>query len=141
MVKYEPQHKNKRRSKVVTINLYETPGYSPSKPVQHILAKLKESYEWADNSFAHIVIGDWNLEDYHIDWCLEPEQVFHWIREELKTKHKNYCDPTSSEDWKRCEFEDVLKEAQAIIEALNEIKKIPEDDRYFSEPVQQSDSK
>lgn len=104
--------------------------YYPSEDVQKIITDLKKDYPEAGYRFAHISLSDYNLGDHDLAFCIEPARVFSWIREQLKTKDRDYCDPTSTEDWQRCQFEDVMQEAQAIMTAVIKIQEIPSNKRF-----------
>lgn len=53
---------------------------------------------WAGYSFAHIVIGDYNLEDGSIKWCLENEQVNDWLIHKLTDIHYEEFDSIQEGD-------------------------------------------
>lgn len=48
-----------------------------------------EQYVNADHSFAHIVLGDLNLDDEFIDWCLSAPVVDKWLEDQYQ-EHWNH---------------------------------------------------
>lgn len=100
-----------------------------SEAVKKIIDELKVNYPEAGYRFAHIALGDGNLGDCDLAFCIEPARVFDWIKQKLIGKDIKHCNPTVEENWQRCEFDDILNEAEAIMTAVIKIQEIPKDER------------
>lgn len=80
-----------------------------------------------DYSFAHIVLGDFNLMDGHIDFCLEDEQVRGWHQSKVGEIINHYGEnPLSPYLADRYRFTRLLACTDAIIDFLEALKKVPE---------------
>jgi hypothetical protein len=84
-----------------------------------------DKYHGVEFSFAHIVLGDFNLGDGHIQWCLEPEQVDKWVNRETE----RFLNRDDDEYARRYNFEQLEEVKTETIKFLNWLLTIPENIR------------
>ena len=68
-------------------------------------------------SFAHIVIGDLNLADGDIKYCLKKETVEEWFAFALSQLDPTAANPESDKSWERFQYDDLV-ETRDIIKAF-----------------------
>ena len=76
--------------------------------------------------FEHIVLGDYNLYDSNIDFCLEKERIGEWINQEAKDAK---CVPGECDWWLLSIYRDIVDYAISAASFLSKLKAIPEDER------------
>lgn len=88
---------------------------------QYVIDKMNEfvaGESWTRAySFAHIVLGDQNLGEGHIKFCLQPHIVNDWTSSQLKDRALN---PVRNENraWELHEYDQVISERDSIIAFL-----------------------
>jgi len=76
--------------------------------------------------FEHIVLGDYNLYDGNIDFCLEKERIAEWIRDQAKDAG---CLPGECDWWMLSSYLAIVDYAYSAAAFLSRLKGISEDDR------------
>jgi hypothetical protein len=80
------------------------------------IALLKEWEHDAGNSFAHIVLGDYNLSDRSIIFCLDQNRVDDWVRQKTRDYYRRPIpDPDNLEEWEKQGYWDILEKRDEII--------------------------
>ena len=78
-------------------------------------------------SFGHIVLGDQNLEDEHIKFCLRQDAINNWFVQKLKDIYReNY---EASDGYRELLHDELAEERDKIIAFLRFLLAIPEDIR------------
>lgn len=78
---------------------------------------------WPCYSFAHIVLDDFNLEDWHIKWCLENEQVNEYLIDKLRYVLDEYTNYDNYDYWL------LVEGADLTIQFLEWLLTVPEEVR------------
>lgn len=83
-------------------------------------------YPESESSFGHIVLGDFNLSDHRIRWCLEKKQIDDWmIFRTQRAAQRNGND----EDGFKYDMEQLELVKTKTVDFLNWLLTIPEDIR------------
>ena len=89
----------------------------------------------AGHAFDHIVLGDNNLGDGHIRFCLSNETILGWLKDQVADYEED------STGYDQLHWANLLRDAAAIIAFLHEIWSIPYRERmeaeesYFNDPA------
>lgn len=76
--------------------------------------------------FEHLVLGDCNLYDSNIDFCLEKERIAEWINDKAKDME---CLPGKCDWWRLGIYSIIVDYAHSASSFLCKLKEIPESER------------
>lgn len=74
-------------------------------------------------SFAHIVLDDFNLEDWHIKWCLDNEHINEYLIDKLRYVLDEYTNYDNYDYWL------LVEGADLTIQFLEWLLTVPEETR------------
>lgn len=98
-----------------------------------IAATIKEIKTWnweVGYSFAHNVLGDLNLGDGSILFCLEQKRIDEWVNQRIEQHYgKPVADPETLEEWERYGYYDEIELRDEIIIALRWLLHTSEEER------------
>lgn len=77
----------------------------------------------AGYTFDHIALGDFNLSDGNIDFCLEPTRILDWLLDQFPYEERK--DRQTFNDYHVLDVRDKTEATQLIVSFLKWLKTIP----------------
>jgi len=108
-------------------------------PINEKIRAFLEEHQGADYTFAHIVLGDGNLGDEDIRFCLSNEVIIEWMERQI-AEYRDLEGP--AEGWEPFELHwcNLIREAGEIASFLHELWRMPEEERIAAENEGQNDT-
>jgi hypothetical protein len=84
--------------------------------------------------FDHIALGDYNLDDSDIKWCMADERVNDHLISQYTQLDEEHSDHTSDETGRNYQYWQLVDGTQWVMNFLQWVLTIPEDERYKDMP-------
>lgn len=116
-------------------NLFDRP--KPHKATAYSVVKAIEeiqAWDWQTGySFAHVVLGDQNLGDGHILYCMRPSWVAEVMEQRIRDEFGGVVNFDSLEKWEWRIYYDHAQHMAEILDLLNWLYEVPEEVRDEAE--------
>jgi hypothetical protein len=103
------------------------------------VAKQIHDFAGGDNlgrgyGFAHIVLGDWNLQHGYIKYCLEPHGIHDWTLQKIEDTFGSVVARDDLDEWQIEDYDEIINERDTVIGFLRWLLSI---DEYILEDASQ----